>query len=194
MKKTLLILGILLTVVFIMPVHAQTNEKLSKKEQRKLEKQKKKAAKEAEELADFNLAKKMVTDTTFVFVANQLYTGNGKTLAINPALNFLTVNKKDATYQFSFHGIIGWNGVGGATFNGTLTQYELKMSDNINKASYIQMIFRPKGVGGLPYINITFFGTKATVDVTLDNGTRFTLDGVLKPINEAEIIKGHSVF
>jgi hypothetical protein len=192
-KKLIYLLGMLIMITSAMPLSAQT-EQLSKKQLKKLEKQKKKAAKEQAEKLEYEKVKQLVKDTTFVFIANRLYGPGGKTFNLNQTLNFLAVNKHDATYQFSFHGIIGWNGVGGVTFNGDVNKYEYKFGKNINKASYIEMIFRPRGVGGLPYINITFFGSSATMDLTLDDGTRIRLDGQIKSIQEADIIKGHSIF
>jgi len=197
MKKITLLISITAILLAGFNTYAQSEkstQKLSKRELRKIEKQKKKEAKILAEKQEFEKVKQLVQDTTFVFVADKLYGDRGRMFNVNPTLNFLAVNKKEATYQFAFQGIIGWNGVGGVTFNGDIVKYEVKLGKNINKASYVEMVFRPKGVGGLPYINITFFGSRATVDLTLDNGNRIRLDGEIKSLQEAEIFKGQSIF
>jgi hypothetical protein len=123
-----------------------------------------------------------------------LYGERGGTFTIDPTLNFLGVNKEDAVYQFSFRGITGWNGLGGATFEGTVSKYEFNPSENIQKGSKLVMMMQPKGVGGLPYITMTFFGLNATVNITFSNGNRITMDGQIRSIHDAEILKGRPVF
>ncbi len=194
MKKLLYIFSIVIAIAVAFPATAQNNQNISKKELRKLEKKWKKEAKAKAEKEEFEKIKKLVNDTSFVFIANRLYGNNGILFNVNPLLNFLAVNKKEAIYQFAFQGLVGWNGVGGATFKGDLVKYEVKLAKNTNKASYIKMIFRPRGVGGLPYINITFFGKEATMDITFDDGTRIRLDGELKSVNDANIFIGQSIF
>ncbi len=194
MKKLLLIITLLFSFAVVLPASAQNEQNLTKKELRKLEKQRKKEAKEKAEKEEFEKVKQLVNDTSFVFIANRLYGKHGRMFNINPSLNFLAVNKNKATYQFAFQGLVGWNGIGGVTFEGDLAKYEVKISKNAKKASYVEMVFRPRGVGGLPYINITFFGSQATMDLTLDDGTRIRLDGEIKSIQEAHIFKGQPIF
>ena len=194
MRSLLIMLSLVFAISTTMPLKAQNEKQLSKRELKKLEKKKKKEAEEKAEYEDFLKIKRLIDDTTFVFVADRLYGERGRTFNLNSSLNFLIVNKKEGSYQFSFHGISGWNGLGGATFNGDITKYEVKYGKNFKKPTYVSMIFRPRGVGGLPYINITSYGSKAIMDLTLDNGTRIRLDGEIKPIGEADILKGHSIF
>jgi len=194
MKKLILILSVLFLVGSITPLTAQTDQKLSKKEQRKKEKQAKKAAKEAAEKEAFDKVQRLISDTAFVFVANRLRGNGGASFSVNPSVNFLAVHGQHATYQFAFQGIVGWNGVGGATFDGDVVKYEFKPSENPNKGGYLEMMFRPRGVGGLPYISISFFANSATVNITLDDGNRITLDGMIKSIAEAGVFKGQTIF
>ena len=178
----------------IAPLTAQTDQKLSAKEQRKLEKKAKKEAREAAEKEAFEKVQKMVQDTAFVFVANRLRGNGGASFSVNPTVNFLAVHGSHATYQFAFQGLMGWNGVGGATFDGDVIQYDFKPSDNPNKGGYVDMTFRPRGVGGLPYITISFFANSATMNITLDNGDRITLDGEIQSLQDAGVFKGQAIF
>ena len=193
MKKTFLIIIALIVTSVIMPLTAQTEKNISEKEQKKLEKQAKKEARLEKEKQAVAKVKQLVKDSAFVFVANRLR-GKGKSYSVNPSVNFMLVNGKSATYQFAFQRLAGWNGIGGATFDGDVVDYEYTLSENTKKASHLKMTFRPEGVGGLPSVTITFFATSATMNLTLDDGTRLTFDGEIKSIQESGVFKGNAVF
>ena len=193
MKKIILALVLLMFAGGALPLTAQTDQKLSKKEQRKKEKEAKKQARLEAERLQMEKLQQLVRDTAFVFVANRLRGNGGVSFSVNSSVNFLAVHGSHATYQFAFDGIPGWNGVGGATFDGDIVKYEYTFGEN-NKASNLSMTFRPRGVGGLPYITITFFPNSATANITLDQGGMIILDGQIKSLQEAGIFKGQSIF
>lgn len=194
MKQIILIISVLFFAGAVMPVTAQNDQNLSTKEQRKLEKKAKKEARAAAENEAFEKLQQLVKDTAFVFVANRLRSNGGASFSVNPSVNFLAVHGKNATYQFAFQGLVGWNGVGGATFDGEVVKYDFSPAENPNKGADLDMMFRPRGVGGLPYISISFFANSATMNLTLDNGDRITLDGEIKSIQDAGVFKGNTLF
>ncbi len=194
MKKIIVALSMLLLMASTAPLMAQVNSNVSPKEQKKLEKQKKKEAQQAEDLAELKTVNKMVKDTAFVFVASTLYGDRGSSFRVDPSVNFLGVSHGKAVYQFAFNGLVGWNGIGGATFEGNITKYEFKESDNLKKASGLTMNFRSPGVAGSPYVTMSFFGTKATVNILFSTGERVRLDGEIKSLNDAGVYKGQSLF
>ena len=194
MKKIVFALSVLFLLGGLAPLMAQVNSNLMPKEQRKLEKQRKKEAGQVEDMAELKAVNKLVRDTAFVFVANTLYANRGIFSMVNPSVNFLGVNHGKAVYQFAFTGLVGWNGVGGATFEGDITKYEFKKSDNLKKASELTMNFKAVGVVGSPHVSMSFFGHKATVDILFSWGTRVRLDGVIKSVKDAKVYKGHSLF
>ena len=73
MKKLLITLSVLFLFGATVPVMAQVNSNLTPREQRKLEKQNKKEARQAKDLAELKAVNKLVEDTSFVFVASMLY-------------------------------------------------------------------------------------------------------------------------
>jgi len=194
MKKTVMALSILLLAFGFVPVMAQETNNLTPREQKKIEKQKRKEMRIAAEKAENDLINKLVHDTAFVFVANRLYGNRGVMINVDPGLNFLGVHHGHAVYQFAFQGLVGWNGVGGATFEGDITKYKFEPAKNHNKASNLTMTFRARGVGGNPYVTLTFFGSDGTMDITFNNGDRVRLDGEIKSIKDAGVFKGQSLF
>ncbi len=194
MKKLIFVLGMLFLLGGVTPATAQENSKLSPREQQKSEKQKKKEARQAEDLAELKAVNKLVEDTAFVFVANTLYGPRGSSYHVDPSINFLGVHSGKAVYQFAFNGLVGWNGIGGATFEGDITRYIFKPSDNLKKASDLTMNFRAMGVAGSPYVTMSFFGHRATVSITFNTGERVRLDGEIRSVKDAGVYKGQSLF
>jgi len=194
MKRIIIALSMLLLIGAAAPVTAQVNSDLTPKEQRKLEKQKKKEAKQTEDMAELKAVNKLVKDTAFVFVANTLYGSRGSSFHVDPSINFLGVNHGKAVYQFAFNGLVGWNGIGGVTFEGDISRYDFKESDNLTKASSLTMNFRAMGVAGSTYVTMSFFGQKATVDILFSTGERVRMDGVIKSAKDAGVYKGQSLF
>ena len=105
MKKLLFALSLMVLIGGATPVLAQENHKLTPKEQRKLEKQKKKEAKLKAEQDELNRINALVKDTSFVFKADRLYNKAGVSFEINSSLNFLAVQQGQAVYQFAFNGV-----------------------------------------------------------------------------------------
>lgn len=194
MKKILLILSALFLLSGSVSVMAQKNNNLTSREQRKQKKQKKMEAQLVAAIAELKKVNKLVEDTNFVFVVTSLYGTRGSLYNVDPSINFLGVNKGQAVYQFAFTGLVGWNGLGGATFEGDITNYDFKPSENIKKASVLSMRFKRRGVAGSPYISMSFFGQKATVDITFGTGEHIRLDGMIKSIKDAGVYKGQSIF
>ena len=194
MKKIIIAMSIIVLAIGVVPVMAQENNNLTPREQKKMEKQKRKEAKMAADKAENDLVNKLVNDTAFVFVANRLYGNGGVMISVDRGLNFLGVHHGHAVYQFAFQGLVGWNGVGGATFEGDITKYRFEPAKNPNKASNLTMTFRARGVGGNPYVTMTFFGSDGTMDITFNNGNRVRMDGEIKSIKDAGVFKGQSLF
>ena len=194
MKKIVLVLTALMVWGATIPVMAQNSKRLTPREQRNLEKQKKKEARREADLAELKEVNKLVNDTSFVFVAHTLYAKDGSSFHVDPAINFLSVNKAAAVYQFAFNGLAGWNGIGGATFEGKITTYKFKPSESLKKASNLSMNFRAPGVSGSPYVSMSFFGQKATIRIIFGAGNRIRLDGEIKPVKGAKVYKGQNSF
>ncbi len=192
MKKIVFFMVVILASFLFTPILKAQNERpLSKKELKKIEKQNKKEAKEKLEQEKLEKTEKLIQDTAFVFIATRV---NGLNENLNRTLNFLAVYKKKAAYQFVFKGVPELNGVGGLTFNGKVGKYEASLSSDINKPSYLEMTFYPDKISGMTHIYITFYGEKASMDITLNNGLNLTFDGVIKPLEEARIYIGKSIF
>ena len=90
--------------------------------QEKLTKEEKKAKRAAEYLAakEVNLA--IVESRQWVLESETVQDREGQSYIMNPSLNFAMIDGDQSTIQLDFGALIGWNGVGGITFDGTISK------------------------------------------------------------------------
>ncbi len=164
---------------------AQETKKLSKKEKKELRKQQQLEQKKA--ILDLLISKQWVIEAHTVFDRyNQSY-------QINPSINFVGIKGEEGALQLGFNGLIGWNGVGGVTIDGSVTKYELKEGKE-NQSPAVNLRFQGRGVGSAT-INITVNTSgQATARVSGDFGDRITFSGFIKSLDESVVYKGQSLF
>jgi len=181
----ILIAYLSLFLLFTHSAFAQENQKLSKKERKELKKQQQIEQKKA--ILDLLYGKEWVIEAHTVFDRyNQSY-------QLNPTINFVGVNGEEGAMQLGFNGLIGWNGVGGVTIDGSVTKYEIKEGKE-NQSPVANLRFQGRGVGSAS-INITVNTSgQATARVSGDFGDRITFSGIIKSLEESTVYKGQSLF
>jgi hypothetical protein len=194
MKKFIYFLGLVfaLTLFTANPGMAQ-NKQVTKKEQRKLEKQKKKEEREKKSLASRQYYAKLIKNKQFVFQATRLYDSYGRYYLVTPDINFVAIKDNKIILQFGFQGVQGWNGVGGVTAEGFLTDYRFYPGKNNKQAMTVTAYIQPKGAGGSPYftMNISNDGS-ADIQVTLGNGGLLRMGGQVYAPSQASVYKGQT--
>ena len=185
MKTTTIALCLVISLAVINTSEAQEKQKLSKKEKKELKKQEQLKAKK--EVVDLLNSRKWVIEAHTVFDRyNQSY-------QLNPTLNFVGINGEEGAIQLGFDGLIGWNGVGGITLDGKVTQYEVKVGKE--KASpTVTLRFRGRGVGSATLFITVNSSKQATARVSGDFGGRITFAGIIKSLEESTVYKGQSLF
>lgn len=190
MKKLLLLC---LAAIFSLPTFAQQDDKKTAKEQKQIEKEKRKAQQEAQELAQFNAAVLALKNGSFVLEADRVEFKRGAFVNVVSTTNFVMQDGDKATVQLAFQGAaIGPNGVGGLTVEGDVTGPELKTD---KKGNYIYS-FKVNGVGISALITISMpKGTNyCTASVTPNfNSNRTSFTGRLKPKANSAIYKGRAL-
>jgi hypothetical protein len=192
MKKIAYLLAVWFALVLAYPNsgYAQT-KKLTKKEQRKLEKQKKKEERLKKSAAQRKYYAQLLKDKRWVFQATRLYGPSGQLFNVTPDVNFVAVKDNEIVLQFGFQGVIGWNGVGGVTAEGFLSEYHLSFGKNDQSAMTVSAHIRPKYSGGSPYFTMTVMNDGGTdISVTLENGEILRMGGQLYAPEDASIYKG----
>jgi hypothetical protein len=192
MKKFVFLLVILFSLSLAFPPQGFSQTKqLIKKEQRKLDKQKKRAARAKKDAALRKFYAQLIRNKQWVFQATVLYDTYGQTYSVTPDVNFVAVKDNKIILQFGFQGVVGWNGVGGVTAEGFLTDYKFDPGKTPEDAMTITAHIRPKFGGGSPYFTMTIQNDGTSqIMITLENGSLLRMTGQLYSPAQSSVYKG----
>ncbi|OHX67917.1 DUF4251 domain-containing protein [Flammeovirga pacifica] len=197
-------LSLLLFVLFVgtFNVYAQepTEKNLTEKEQRKLArkqaKEERKKAKQlekqqakAEEEARLAMAKQAMHDQEFVLEANQVFDRYGNVAQVTNNINFIKMNKNTCVVQLGFDGIVGYNGVGGITLDGKIS--DLKITENEHGG--LSMDFNVQGSMMQARVRINLNGGDNWADASVRSQTEnieIKFRGNIIPSNLSNIFQG----
>jgi len=182
-KQISSLLFLLLAVIFL-PHYAFAQEKDTRKERKAREKE--------QQLSNFETAKQLLMDSTFIVPAETFQLSDGSNFrSVDGTINFLRVHKNDGMLQLG-NGIshdAGRNNLGGITVSGTVSN--VKYSFNERKNSLF-MTFNLIGPQITARITITITGSnKALISVEgIYTGRGVNLRGPVQSIGETRIFKG----
>lgn len=164
---------------------AQEEKKLSKKERKELKKQQQIEKKQA--------IMALLDSKSWVIEAHTVFDRYNQSYQLNPSINFVGIKDDEGALQLGFNGLIGWNGVGGITIDGSVTKYEVKEGKG-NSSPTVNLRFQGRGIGSAT-INLTVNTSgQATARVNGDFGDRITFSGMIKSLEESIVYKGQSLF
>lgn len=177
--------SLFIVLIFSSASFGQESHKLSKKERKELKKK--------EQLEQKRALLELLHSREWVIEAHTVFDRYNQSYQLNPSINFVGVKGNEGALQLGFDGLIGWNGVGGVTIDGTVTQYEVKEGKE-NQSPSANIRFQGRGVGSAS-INISLNTSgQATAKVSGDFGDRITFSGMIKPLDESVVYKGQSLF
>ena len=194
MKKLVYLLS---TVLFLgllwnQPVMAQSN--LSKKELRKIERQKKKEAREKVSKVMRAKYRDLLENKHFVFEAQKVYLPNGANADIATNVNFVAVIDDQIVVQFNFPGLYGPNGLGGVTARGKLENWDFDPGKNSKQALTVSGQVTPLGTGNRVVFTMTVSNDgMADMQVNM-NRSSFRLTGRVESPEDADVIMGKTNF
>ena len=181
MKKLVLIL----TAVFFMGgIYAQ--EKTDDKKAARQEKRK--TAMEEQ----FKLTQAMLENKNFVLETDYLQNRHGYRFPVNSNINFIKVDSSTAVIQVGSSYGIGYNGVGGVTAKGTITNWNLKENAKKNSYSLSMSVMTPIGIYDLQFLIDPSSG-QATARLTGMRSGSLTFDGKLIPNEVSRVYEGSSI-
>ncbi len=191
MKKSAVIFFVLLisisayaqVVINPDPDTRRAREEMTKKEQKELDR-----AIRAE-----------ITDTIidlhrFVLEANYIGDKYGNRIPVSPMLNFIIVDSTEAVMQFGNSMGPGINGVGGITFEGRVTSYEVKKKERKKYTGYTLTLGIMTSTGAFDVF--LFAGSDGRADATIsDNrGNKLRYYGDIIPFGASRTYKGRTVY
>ncbi len=180
------LLFVLLVALLSFPVMAQ---KMTKEEKKAAKAEKK----ELQEKADAERAiviKNSIDAKQFVLEALFLSDKRGERVVVDPIFNFIGLDGDKAAFQFSNGTTVGYNGVGGVTVEGNVTNYEV----SVNKKGVYSIDFRISASFGSIFVSMNVFPTGQTeATISGSDSSKLKYSGNLLPLAESRIFKGSSI-
>jgi hypothetical protein len=180
---------LILTAALMLTMPAAAQE-LSKKEQRKLNKELKKEQKAKEAEAKAAVVQLMVEQQRFVLEADRLRDKRGSTVNVPSTLNFIAVDSLDGVLQIGSNAYVGLNGVGGITLEGSVTGYEFKLNER--NGSYNVKYFLRSPSGSYDVQMVVFGDGRADATVSSTWPGKLNYSGFLVPPGASRVWKGTS--
>lgn len=166
---------------------------LSKKEQRKLSREYRLSEKREEAEKSNKIIQYLVQGQRFILKADYISGNTGRRYAANSILNFISVDSLDAIIQLGSSTGIGYNGVGGITIDGRVTNY--KLEEKQNKKGFINYSITLYVTSSLGVFDIQIWvSSSGNADATVrgNYSGAVTFSGKLVPLGQSQIYKGMS--
>lgn len=185
---------ILLVVVFsLVVVECNAQSFKEQREAKKKEKAEKKAVKQEEARANTVKLLELVKTQSFVLEANTLYGKSGVSYPLSPNINFVGFDGKNSTIQLAFNGLVGWNGIGGVTIDGTIVKMEVK-ENNKGLGFTINATVRQKVGGVVTMIFRVSSDGSALVNMSGSFGERLSFQGYIVSLSNTSVYKGTTLY
>jgi len=165
-------------------------KELTKEEKKALKKAKKEEQKLLREEALTNF-EKYANDREWVIEAYLVFDKAGQSYPMDPNINFVGVDKEQATFQLSFNGIMGWNGVGGITLDGKISTYSVSKSKSVLS---IKMTVMGARMGPADILMTVSGDGNSNATVSGNWGDRITFKGKFVPLAESTVYKGTTTY
>ncbi|MBB6459964.1 DUF4251 domain-containing protein [Flammeovirga kamogawensis] len=167
--------------------------RIQRKQQRLKEKQQRKLLTQQLEKMNHESAVVGIDSQLFVLEATQAYDRYGNVENVNSTINFVKIVDDRAIFQLGFEGIVGYNGVGGITMEGKISDYKVEKLENgrvtvkfnaMGPAMMVSMSFSLDGEGN--YANVKVKSQTENIELNFR--------GVIKHMNQSRIYEGMKVF
>jgi hypothetical protein len=183
----------ILAFMFATGAYGQDDQKLSKTEIRKLQREQRKAEQAAEMERMAELTNLMITHQQFVLEAEFLSDKYGTRIPVQSMINFVRVDSLDGVVQFGSAMSVGYNGVGGATLEGKISNYKFDRIGKKKDSFSLSMNFM-SSLG--TYTIMLMVNAEGYADATIQGNWSGSLNyhGRLVPITLSRIYKGHPTY
>ena len=169
-------------------------QEISNEEWRNMSRQERKEYKQKVAEANQLQLMQVLTAKAWVLEAHTIQDRYGKSLPIEPTLNFVGVSGEYAAAQLGSSSEIGWNGVGGITVEGKVAQYKIEEGKKPGTGAYIRIEISGLSAGHLSMSINTMADGTASATVSDNYGERLTYRGRIVPLAESTVFKGQVVY
>ena len=165
----------------------ETDDGKSKKEQKK----ERKESRKLEALEDLQKANDLVRERQWVLETHTLFGRFGDSFQVNPTINFVAVDGDNCVIQLGFEHLVGWNGLGGVTFEGKVKSYKIYETGD-GKGVSLRAEFFGAGRNLSMFLNVS--GVNSDIRLRGNWGGRLRMAGQIVHPEESRVYKGQPVF
>ncbi|BDD06252.1 DUF4251 domain-containing protein [Aureibacter tunicatorum] len=161
-------------------------------EDKKLSKQERKELRKKEQQENLQKSSDIAESKHFILEAHTLVGRRGQSAPIQPNLNFFATDGENVTIQLAFPAAPwpGYNGLGGLTVDGRVSQYKITKG----KKTVSIRIDAMSSIGSYQIFINANYGSTSTMRITGNRGERFEFRGTLLPLEENNVYKGTPLF
>jgi hypothetical protein len=179
-------IAVILLSFFLVSVSVNAQEeKLSKREKRKLERK-------TERERTYERTGHMLDSMKFVLEADYLDNQRGNRMVVSNTLNFIKVDSDNAVLQIGRNTGIGNNGVGGTTAEGRISRYEVRKNEK--KKTYDVRMNVNTNIGHYDIFMMVTSDGSARATLTGIYPGKLIWDGDIVAIDESRIYKGRTLY
>lgn len=182
MKNLIISLGLILSLGFSSALMAQdetTREERKQAKKEKIERQ-------------YKATKHILENKEFVLEANFLGNRYGQRMPVTSTLNFIMVDSAEAVIQIGSQSGVGYNGVGGITTEGQVTDFELNKNDKKNNFNLTMNVMTNLGIYDI-FMNISADG-HASARISGLRGGQLTYTGRIVPQSQSYVYQGTTTY
>jgi len=191
MKIHVVLLTFVLAFTAAIPATTAQDTVLTKKEQKILEREKKKKERAGQDAVEKEKLANLISHKFFVFRASRIYDNSGQSFSVSPNINFLSVIDTLVTFQFGFDQLVGWNGVGGITLEGFTEDYVFNENKDSKRPMTVESRVRPAKSVGSSFFSISVMDNgQAELNLTMSRGGTIRMSGEIWDPRDAGIYKG----
>jgi hypothetical protein len=178
MKTKLLLFAL---VILSSAIYAQDNAK----------KKDSKAEKALQMEMAYRVTERMIDSTAFVLKAGFLSNRQGYRIMVEPLLNYIEVDSSQAVIQTGNASGIGYNGVGGLTVRGKITNWNVKK--DLKHRSFMISMSVSSSLGFYDvFMHVNAVGKTSATLTGITSGA-LIFDGSLYPLKQSQTFEGRSL-
>ncbi len=183
MKKLIVATGLIFSFVFQGSLFSQdiAKDKQERKEEKKVQIRK-----------EYEVTQQILNSKQFVLEANWLGNQYGERIPVTSNINFIIVDSTNAVVQVGSNSGLGYNGVGGITADGPVTDWELASNERKNSFHLKMNVMTNLGIYDIT-MNITADGYATATLRGLRRG-QLIYSGIIVPIQESFVYQGNSSY
>lgn len=170
--------------VNVFSVQAQ-DEKLSKKEKRKMERK-------AEQARVYERTGNLLDSMQFVLEADYLNNQRGYRVVVPNTLNFIKIDSNDAVLQVGRNSGMGSNGLGGTTAEGNISRYEV--NKNEKKRTYDVRMNVNTNIGHYDVFMLVSADGRARATISGVYPGKLTWEGDIVSLEDSRVYKGRTSY